>query len=142
MKQMPSAQEASQNWVRGMSNATDKIRKGAQRVTESPGAKAAAAVDLWQQNVSSARAREKYVANVGAMSTEQWRTALMDKGIPRIAAGATAAQSKMQAFQQDFFPFLQGVVNSLPPRGDLEQNLARANALARGLSGYRRGGRR
>lgn len=138
---VPTPQQAAENWVRGMQAAGEKIRQGAMRVTEAPGPKAAAAVDHWQAQVSGQKARDKYVASLQAQTLSGWQNSLIQKGLPRISAGATQAQPKMQAFQAEFFPFLENALRSLPARGDLETNLARAATLARALAQFRRGRR-
>jgi hypothetical protein len=65
---------------------------------------------------------------------------MLEKGIGRVASGAQAAKSKMQDFFTDFIPHLEAGVRELQtmPRGDLEANIARANAMMRHNAKFRR----
>jgi hypothetical protein len=59
---------------------------------------------------------------------------MINKGLPRVATGASAAQPKMATVMQNLIPQIQGIVSSLPPRGNLAQNIARASAFAQAMA--------
>jgi len=128
---MPTAQQAAANWARGMSNATEKIRAGVQAVTESPTEKAAARADAYAQGVQRAVSEGKFQAGLRAVSTEAWKAATLNKGVTRIAGGATEAQPKFAQFMSNFLPHVQQGVQNLPPRGTTEQNIQRAVEMMR-----------
>lgn len=137
---MASAAEVAANWAAGLSNASQKITAGIQRVSENPAAKAAAAAGLWQQRVSDSRAQEKYVRGLNRTSLQSWKDATIKKGVSRIAQGAREAQPKMQAFMQEFLPHVaqvQAQVNSIP-KGDLAASRARMLANMDGMAAFRR----
>lgn len=135
---MPTPQQFAKNWSRGMSGATDKLRAGINAVTESPTAKAALAVDRQVAGVVRAAADGRTQAALNAVTTEMWKTAMIEKGIPRIAQGAATAEPKVARFAAEFLPFLAAGVQQLPPRGGLEENLQRANVMARHNAAFRR----
>jgi hypothetical protein len=56
--------------------------------------------------------------------------------VPRISTGAQAAQSKFATFMTKLLPYEAQLVASLPPRGDLNQNIARATAFMTGMSKF------
>lgn len=126
---------ASDAWVKGLQGATQKIKDGISRVQVAPGQAAARAADLWEQNV--ANAKDKYKANVAAVTKEQWQDAAINKGAGRVASGALAAQSKFESFMDKFLPAVDAAVRGLPARGDIEQNLQRSNQLARELHKFK-----
>jgi hypothetical protein len=96
------AGSVAEKWARRLSGATNDIRVGIMNVTEAPGVAAARRKNVWLQNVQSSA--DKWATNTGRVSLEDWKKAALDKGINRIAAGATAAQSKMTAFMQRLLP--------------------------------------
>lgn len=131
-------QTVATKWANNASQATQAYTEGVQAVTMAPGRAAAAAADLWAANVAAAK--PKFTRNVSAVSLEDWKTAAVQKGAPRIATGVQSAQSKMANFYRDFLPFLDSVRSNLPPRGGTEQNITRAVAMMRGVAGFRKSG--
>lgn len=132
---MQSPDQAAQDWVSGISAKTEKMKAGAQAVKVAPGQAAAnnkagylagvqANVDTWARNVA-------------AVSREQWISDFVNKGVPRIATGASQAQAKMSAVFQQLFPHIEQSVSRLPPRGTYEQNKARANAMMDAMHGFK-----
>jgi len=127
-------QQISDKWKNNLSAATTSITAGVNGVTQAPGAKAAAAADFWLQRVTAAK--QKYATNVGKVTLQQWQQQMINVGIPRIASGASANQQKMTDFMTKFLPFLASGVASLPPKGDLAQNIQRAVAMMTYTAGY------
>lgn len=135
---MPDAATAAQRWVQNFGASGAKWAAGVQSVTVAPGALAARAKNLWAQN--TAAAVDRYAANSAKVSLQDWQSQTINKGQGRLASGAQAAQSKVEGAFARLFPHIQATVNSLPPRGDLEANIARSAAFARGMAKYRTGG--
>lgn len=133
---MKDPQASATKWANNLAGATQAISDGVDRVTVSPGQKAAAQVQVWQQN--TAAAAQKFARNVGRVPLATWQADMKQKGIPRIASGAQQAQPKMAAFLTSFLPFMDAGVKALPARGTLEQNLNRMVAMARHTAGYQR----
>ncbi len=134
-------QEVASKWARNLSGATDSIRAGIEAVTESPTAKAARAVDRQVAGVQAAAASGKTQRALMAVTLDEWKNAALNKGLPRIASGATAAEPKMELFMSEFLPFVESQVQTLDskmPRGDFEQNINRMVAMARALKKFKR----
>lgn len=130
---MPSATQAATNWKNGMSNSGTKLTAGVNAVTQSPTAKAAQAVDRMVAGIQRAAQSGKIAAALNAVSLQDWKDAMINKGVPRVAAGASAAVPRVQAFFQQFLPYLAAGVQQLEsqPRGDLETNIARSAFMQR-----------
>lgn len=135
-----SPSDATQKWVNNLSGATANIQAGIDRVTEAPGQKAAAKQQKWIQAVQASQ--DKWKRNVAAVSLEQWKSLFKTVGVPRIAQGAQAKQSKYTNFANQFFPHLeQGVakINSMPDT-TFEERINRSVAMMRHNHTFQRSG--
>lgn len=129
-------QQIAQDWAAKLAGSGDKIRRGVQGVSVSPGQAAARQKAAYVQNVQASQ--DKWAARVSAVSTADWAAATVEKGVPRIAAGAQAAQPKFAAFMGQLLPHIDAGRSSLPARGGLEENIARSGAFARHMATFRR----
>ena len=131
--------DVAQRWANNLSAAGQKIKDGVNAVTESPMAKAAARQDAWVQGVQRARDDGSYAAGLNKVSLSDWKTAMINKGIPRIGTGATSAVPKMTSFMASFLPYVQQGQQMLQsmPRGDLSQNIGRMTAMVQYLANYK-----
>lgn len=133
-----SPEQIAQRWATRLGAATQDIQAGVQAVTVSPGAAAARQKQVWVQNVQAAA--DKWATRVANLSLQDWQNAMINKGVARIGAGAQASQPKFANFMGQLLPYIDRAKASLPPRGTLDQNLARSQAFGRAMSQFRRGG--
>lgn len=133
-------EQAAAKWSTRLQNSTTDMTTGVRGVTEAPGIAAARQKTLWVQRVTNSA--DKWARRVSAVSLTDWQTAMIDKGIPRIAGGATAAVPKVTSFMQDFLPYVDQGVAAIKnmPKGGVEQGIARAAAMIRHNAGYQRKG--
>ncbi len=133
-------ESATAKWVRNLGAATQAIQEGIARVSVSPGQAAAAAEERWFQRLT--QSREKWRRRVAAVSLDEWKRAMTQVGLPRIAQGAQAKQSKMQAFMSEFLPYLERGLSQIErmPKVTLEDGINRAVAMIRHNAQFRRGG--
>ena len=135
-------QQAAEKWSRNLGASTEDIRRGVERVSVAPGQLAADAQDRLVAAFTEAVRTGKWATRVAGVSLQEWKQALLTKGLPRIAGGAQAATPKMQRFMADFLPFVDSVqaeVKSMPNM-TLEDRIQRSVANMRRLSEYKRPG--
>ena len=123
----PSAVAAK--WQQNASAATQSYKDGINSVTVAPGQAAARQKNAYVQGVQANA--DIWASRVAKVSTEEWKAAATGKGADRYAGGVAAGAPKMAAFMADFLPKVQSIANALPPRGTLEQNIARMVQQAR-----------
>lgn len=112
-------------WASHLGSAGPQITAGVNAVTKSPGASAAAAADKWLMNVQAAR--DKFIRNTNAVTLADWQTAMITKGIPRVATGANAAKPKMVAFMTQWLPEMDRISTAVRnmPNNTLQDAIAR-----------------
>lgn len=135
---MTNPQQAADNWANGMANAGTKMRAGIEAVTTNPMETAAGRVDAYVAGVQRAASNGKYQAGLRRVTLQDWKRAMIDKGLGRIAGGAQAGKPKMQQFLAEFLPYVETVKASLPPRGSLDQNIQRMIQQVQGNAAFRR----
>lgn len=132
-------EEAGAKWSRNLGAATADIQRGLERVSEAPGNKAARAKDLWARRTQDSK--DKWARNV-QVPLEEWRAAAINKGLPRIASGATQAEPKMAAFMREFLPHLDAGKARLDsmPKGTIQDSINRAAFMIQHNASFRKRG--
>ena len=131
-------QQFAERWARRTSAAVPDYQAGISGVTVSPGIKAAENVAAYQAGIQQSIAEGKWQARVAAVPLAAWKSAAIDKGSGRIAAGVTQATPAMAQFAAELLPAIDAARDSLPARGNLDQNLERMVSFARKMSEFRR----
>lgn len=123
-----SPTDMAAKWARNLGQAGTAIQAGVNAVTVSPMQKAAQRQDAYLAGVQRAVTSGKYSAGLNKVSLQQWQQAVIQKGLPRIAAGAAAGQQKMADFLGKWMPYMGQLQSKLAsmPRGDLQTNIQRA----------------
>ena len=137
-----NAQEYQEKHARRLKAAVPDIRRGVERVTESPMLKAAAKSEKMLQNLTEAVNDGKWERGLRRVSLEDWKNATVEKGTGRIAAGIDAAKEKTIAFAEELLPAVeraQTKINTMPDL-TLEDNINRMGEYAREMSNFRRRG--
>jgi len=135
---MVTPQQAADNWVAGLGNSQKKMTDGINATTVAPTQLAIAAIPRQVAGVIRAAQEGKTEAGLARVSLQDWKNAMLQKGVQRVSSGAVAAKPKFAAFMGEFLPHVQSVVAGLPPRGDTEQNINRAVEMMRGNARFRR----
>lgn len=122
---IPSAAEAANRWQTGFSGAGARWTAGIQAVDTPPGQAAAAQQARYVAGVNANA--NKWATRVAGVSLATWKQVSVDKGASRLASGATAGMPKYQARIGAVLDAERSIISSLPPRGTVEQNIARSS---------------
>lgn len=129
---MKTADQAAQNWEASAGRAATAWSAGVGAYTgDWAGAttrQQSVMQTNWQQSVSSGA----WANGVNRVGTNGWKTATQAKSA-NFSTGFTAGASKQRASITKILAAEANIVGSLPPRGDYNQNKARATAVMDGL---------
>jgi hypothetical protein len=130
----------ARKWSRNLAGATESIREGVNRVSVAPSEKAIRQAEVYLAGIQKAVAMQTWQNGLRRVSLQDWKDAILNKGLPRIAAGAAAATDKMTQFLSEFLPYVEAGQRALEstPRGDFNQNMERARRMAEHNAQFRR----
>jgi hypothetical protein len=118
--------------------ALEDMRRGINAVTTAPGQAAAASAEKMRNNLNASIDSGKWQRRVGAVSLEDWKKQMLDKGVQRVPGGIDAAATKVEAFASQLLPFqttLEATVNRLP-NVTLEDAINRMATFVRGMATF------
>lgn len=135
-----TAAEFQEKHARRLKASVEDVRKGIDRVTESPTEKAAAKQDKMLTNLTAAVNSGKWAAGLKRVSLEDWKRQTRDVGVNRIAAGIDAAKPKVIAFAEDLLPHIDRGVSKLAGMPDvtLDDNINRMTTFVRHMAEMKR----
>ena len=135
-----TAQQFAEKWANRLKAAGDAISLGVDSVTVAPTASAAAKQDKMRANILKSIDSGKWAAGLKRVTLEEWRAAMKERGIPRIAAGVDGATSDMAAFGEELMAYQQALSAKISKMPDttLEDNIARMTEQVRGMSKFSR----
>jgi len=134
--------EYQEKHARRLKGATEDMRLGVEKVTESPTAKAAAKKDKMKANLNRAIDSGKWERGLKRVTLEEWKTQMIDKGVGRVAAGIDGAAAKVTAFAAELLPYQDSVKGQIAKMPDitLEDNINRMTTFIRGMAKFQRKG--
>lgn len=105
---------------------------GIQGTTKDQAALAVAAIPRMVAGFNDAANSGRIAQGLTRRGTPYWKSQSEAKA-PSYSLGITNGQGNYGAAAAKFIPAIQSIVNGLPPRGDIMQNLQRVQGLALGL---------
>ena len=132
--------EFQEKHARRLKAAVEDVRRGIDRVTESPTEKAAAKQDKMLTNLTAAVTSGKWAKGLKRVSLEDWKRKARDIGVNRIAAGIDGAKDKVIAFAEVLLPHIdRGKAKiSAMPDVTLDDNINRMTSFIRHMSELKR----
>lgn len=129
-----SADQIAAKWAQNLGQSTQRIQDGVMSVQTAPGQAAAAQKSVYLANVQASA--DKWATNTARVTKEEWQQAMVEKGLQRIASGATASVPKFTTFMGRLLPYQENLRRTLPARGNLEANINRMVTFTRGMSKF------
>lgn len=129
---MKNATTASQNWQASAGRAQQAFVSGVTSTTKDQASLAVAAQARLLMNFQDAVNSGRWAAGVQRGGTAYWKQQTEAKA-NNYGTGITAGVNNFTAAITKIINAEQAIVSSLPPRGDITQNLQRANAFAMAL---------
>jgi len=135
-----TAQQFQEKHANNLKASTTYIQQGIERVSESPTLKAAAKKDKMRAGIVSAIDSGKWEAGLKRVTLEDWKTAAIQKGVPRIAAGIDGAADKVVEFASQLLPHIDAGVAQVNKMNDvtLEDNIQRMVTMTRHMAKFKR----
>lgn len=132
--------EYQEKYARRMKASVEDVRRGIDRVTESPMDKAAAKQDKMLTNLTASVQSGKWAAGLKRVPLEEWKTKARDVGVNRIAAGVDAAKDKSIAFAEVLLPHIDRGREKIKAMPDitLDDNINRMVAFTRHMGELKR----
>lgn len=129
---MKTAAQAAANWTASAGRAATAFTQGVESTQKDQAALAVAQQATLLNNFTQAVTSGRWAAGVTRRGTAYWKSQTVAKAT-NYSTGFQAGASNYSQASQKILSALGNIVPSLPPRGDINQNLQRANALALAL---------
>jgi len=135
-----TAKEFQEKHARRLKASVDDMRKGVERVTESPTAAAAKKQDKMRSRILESIDNGKWAAGLNRVSLDEWKDKMITKGVTRVASGIDGAAAKVEAFASELLPHIDSGQNKIKGMSDvtLEDNITRMTTFIRHMSEFKR----
>ena len=133
-------EEFAEKQARNLKNAIPDMQRGIENVTESSTKKAAQKADKYLNGIQKAVQSGKWQAGLNRVSTEEWKSKMINKGLNRVGPGIDAARDKVIGFASELLPYIDKVKKEVDamPDATLEDSIARMTHQVRQMSKFRR----
>ena len=134
------ARTVAEKWARRLKGAVEDIRMGVEAVTENPAEKAAAKKAKWIARMTSKEVQDKWEARLRTVTLEDWKNAMLAKGLGRIAAGVDEATPDFETFMSELLPHIEEGRRAIARMPDvtLEDNIRRMETFIRHMAKFSR----
>jgi len=133
-------EEFQEKHARRLKGALEDIRRGVERLKESPTKKAAAKIDKMKERWLKAVEEGKVQRGLEGVGLEEWKDKFLNKGVPRIPAGIDGARDKVIKFASKLLPHIDAGKAKLEKMPDvtLEDSINRASEWIRHMAKFKK----
>ena len=129
---MKSAQQAAANWIGSAGRAATEYQAGVEGYNGDWAGATTRQQSVMQNNWTQSVTSGRWAQGVQNTGTNGWKSRTVAK-LSNYSTGFQAGASRQAAAIAKIIQAEQNIVGSLPPRGDYNQNKARATAVMDGL---------
>jgi len=135
-----SPEEFQEKHARRLKAAVEDMRRGIERVQEAPGKKAAQKKEKLRQKLIEAIDSGKWEQRVASVTVEEWKSAAIEKGLPRVASGIDRAAPKVRDFAAQLLAHEEAGLAEIDRMPDLtlEDSINRAAFWIRHMAQFKR----
>lgn len=128
--------------ARRLKGAVEDMRIGVESVTTNPMEKAIKKIPKMRANLLKAIDDGKVARGMARVTLEDWKNAMVDRGIPRVATGVDAAAGKIEAFYGELLPHIDKAKAAIErlPDVSLEDSITRMSTFVREMAKFKRRG--
>lgn len=133
------ASEFAEKWNRRLKASLEDIRRGVERVDKAPTELATKKKEKMKQKLIEAIDSGRWERGLQKVTLEDWKRAMLNKGLTRISAGVDEATPKMQAFGQALLNHIDAGLKQIENMPDLtlEDSINRMVTFIRHMSKFR-----
>ena len=133
-----TAAEFKEKHARNLKASLVDMRAGVEKVTEAPGAQAAAKQDKMLANLTAKVADGTWARRLKGVTLEDWRNKMINKGLPRVSGGIDAAAAKVEDFAAQLLPAVDAASRKAQAMPDLtlEDSIARMTSFVREMAKF------
>ena len=132
--------QIAEKWARRLSGATEDIRRGIEQVSEAPSKKAIEKKEKLKQEWLKAIDGGKWENALSKVGLDDWKKAVLDKGLARLPQGVDSARPKFEEFMGQLLPYIDNVKAKIDKMPDttLEDRINRAVAFMREMAKFQK----
>ena len=132
--------EGAAKWAQNTKAATTYLQDGINKVTTAPTSLAAKKLDKARMNYNAAIDSGKTAAALNAVGLEDWKQAMLKKGVPRVAAGVEEAIPKTEKVLGDLYSHIQKGQDLIAKMNSntLEDSIAQMNSMTRHMASFKK----
>ncbi|MEM4013055.1 hypothetical protein [Metallosphaera sp.] len=135
-----SPSEFAEKWSRNLGASVEFIRRGVEKTSVAPSAKAIEAKEKMKRKLVEAIDKGVWENALKKYTLDQWKKDMIEKGLPRIADGADKARPKVEEFAAKLLPYIDAGLARIKelPSVTLEDSIRRATEWIRYMSQFRK----
>lgn len=139
MARRKDPKKLAEKYVQRATAATQDMIDGINAVSVNPAEKAIKAIPKMRANFLAALDSGQYEEAMKGVTLDSWKTAMIEKGVPRVAQGVRSAQPKMEAFFSQQAAYQEKIDAQLAkmPTTTLEDNIARMTQQVRMMGQFK-----
>ena len=133
-------EEFADKHARRLKGAIQDMQTGIERVTTAPGQKAAAKAEKMITNLTKKVQDGTWAKRVGAVTLEDWKAKMINKGLGRVATGIDEARPKVVDFASQLLPAVDSArakVMNMPDM-TIEDSINRSATFIREMSKFKK----